>query len=166
MKNEITRAILDKAEHRQNPISQDLLDVHSNYDSNKACLTSVGGNFQQWFYVVSSIMDVYGDNLEEYYERRRQNPADELSKKPLTAREILVENFFLPFFATFIREVKGDGITIMATEDLARSLAEMKVTTTSSGVYELHRMSNSNYIKFRSLFVENLMNNELWQRNF
>ena len=31
---------------------------------------------------------------------------------------------------------------------------------------ELHRMTNSNYIKFRSLFVENLMNNELWQRNF
>ena len=142
-----------------------MLDIHANYETSKASLTSVGGHFQQWFYVVSAIFDVYGDDLEDYYDRLRENPSDELSKKAFTVRELLVEQHFLTFFATYLRELKGDGITIMASDDMARALSEMKVTTTNSGVYELHRMNKENYIKFRDLFVERQMQSALWTRN-
>jgi len=49
----------------------------------------------------------------------------------LTARELLIEQFFLPFFITYLRDLKIDAFTIMATPELAAILAEMKVGVTA-----------------------------------
>jgi hypothetical protein len=36
-------------------------------------------------------MDIYGDNLNEFYRRRQANPTEESSKKAFSARELLIE---------------------------------------------------------------------------
>lgn len=42
-------------------------------------------------------MQLYEDNLADYYTRKNANPNAEESKKPLNPRELLIESFFLPF---------------------------------------------------------------------
>lgn len=86
-------------------------------------------------------MEIYGDNLNEFYRRRQANPTDEQSKKALTARELLIEQFFLPFFVTYLRDLKIDAFTIMATPELAAILAEMKVGVTALGQYDLAKIT-------------------------
>jgi hypothetical protein len=104
MRAEILKFIVLKGEWKQPSINTELLDLHSNYESSKNTLTNIGGQFQQLYYVVSQILDIYGDDLSELYKRRQLNPADDLSKKALNARELMVEQFFLPFLIYYLRD--------------------------------------------------------------
>jgi len=90
------------------------MDLNANFGDDKRVLTSYGGHFQQLYYVVSAIYDMYGDDLEDFFHRKGTNPTDENSKKPLTARELLVEQFFLPFLVQYMRDNKMEAFTFMA----------------------------------------------------
>jgi hypothetical protein len=68
-------------------------------------------------------------------------PTDEHSKKALTARELLVEQFFLPFIVTYLRDMKSESFTILATNEMATALLDMKVNVSSHGHYELNKLS-------------------------
>jgi len=39
------------------------MDLNANFGDDKRVLTSYGGHFQQLYYVVSAIYDMYGDDL-------------------------------------------------------------------------------------------------------
>lgn len=83
----------------------------------------------------------------------------------INARELLIEQFFLPFFVTYLRDMKQESFTVMASPELAAVLAEMKVGVTAFGHYEMWKLSKEQYIKFRYHFIENRMNNQLWIDN-
>lgn len=53
----------------------------------------------------------------------------------------------------------------MASPEMAAALAEMKVGVTALGHYELWKLNKEQYIKFRYIFVENRMHNQLWVDN-
>ena len=46
MRAEIVKFVIDKAEQKQPSFNTELVDLHSNYDSQKLTLTNIGGQFQ------------------------------------------------------------------------------------------------------------------------
>ena len=91
LKAEILKLIVDKGEIRGPAAIYELLDIHQNFESHKLVLTGLGGQVQQLYYVLNSIFEIYGDDLTSFHSRRQANPNDELSKKALNARELLIE---------------------------------------------------------------------------
>lgn len=67
MKAEIMKFVVDKHETRAPATNYELLDLHQNYDTNKNYLTTIGGQLQQMYYVISSIMELWGDDLSQLY---------------------------------------------------------------------------------------------------
>jgi len=50
------------------------VDIHANYDSTKQAQTAIGGFFQQFYYVIAAVLEHYGDDLSDYYQRRQNDP--------------------------------------------------------------------------------------------
>lgn len=164
LKKEILDNIVYKGDLKSPSTNFELMDLHGNFEDKKT-LTTYGGHFQQLYYVVSSIFEIYGDDLTEFYERRKSNPSDDTSKKAMNARELLVEQFFLPFLVSYLRDSKMEAFSIMATPALAKVMAELKVSVHDKGHYELAKMSKEAYIHFRYHFLENRMGYDNWKIN-
>jgi len=165
MKNEIMKFVVDRAEFKTPSFHSELLDLHSNYDANKNTLTHIGGFYQQLYLMVSAIFEQYGDDLKDFYDRRRDLPENELNKKAQTARELVVEQHFLPFLCTYFRDSKCDSFTMMATPEMAAFMQENKVTVSGQGHYELNKVSKEVYLKFRHMFIEERMCSKAWLAN-
>ena len=54
---------------------------------------------------------------------------------------------------------------MVATDEMVKVLAEMKVPTTSAGNYDLTKLTREQYIKFRYFFVERMMDHPVWVKN-
>lgn len=80
LRAEIFKHIVDKGEQRYPSTNYELADLHANY-TEKLLLTTLGGHFQQLYYVVAAVLAKYGDNLDQYYARKQANPSDDQSKK-------------------------------------------------------------------------------------
>ena len=52
-----------------------------------------------------------------------------------------MEQFFLPFIVTYLRDMKSEAFTILATNEMATALLDMKVNVSSHGHYELNKLS-------------------------
>lgn len=91
LKEEIFKIIVDKGDVKSPSTHYELLDLHSNYVE-KPVLTTYGGHFQQLYYIVCAIMEIWDEeSLKELYSRKSANPTSEECKKALNPRELLVE---------------------------------------------------------------------------
>lgn len=90
--------------------SEMLLDTHGCYEKGKPYLGALGGTIQQWYYVISAIRRIYNTpgDLLDYFSRVRKDPTSANAKKALAPRELLLEQFFLPFMIVAIKELKTD----------------------------------------------------------
>lgn len=79
------------------------------------------------YYVISSIFELYGDDLQSFYKRKLEKPTDVDSRKALTVRELLIEQFFLPWLTMYFRDTKCEGFTMMASQEMHAVMQEMKV---------------------------------------
>lgn len=165
LKQEILKCIVDRGEAKGPSINFELMDLHGNYNQDKNVLTALGGHFQQLYYVVSSVFEVFGDDLSGFYQRRSANPTEDASKKALTARELMIEQFFLPFVVQYLRDTKCEGLSFMATPEFGAAMAEMKIVIGEKGHYDLAKLTKEQWIKFRYHFIENRMGNKLWNEN-
>jgi len=68
------------------------------------------------YYVVCSILEKFGDDLAAFYQRRKNAPTDKDSQKAFTVRELLIEEFFLPFLTLYLRDSKCEAYTFMPNE--------------------------------------------------
>lgn len=134
------KEVYNKGDSKNPSTHFELMDLHANYQD-KLTLTNIGGHFQQLYYVVCSIFELYGDDLSEMYKRRKDDPKSEDSKKAMTARELLVEQFFLPFLATYLRDNKVEAFTFMCTPEMQQHMQDMKVLTHNAGHYDLAKMN-------------------------
>lgn len=163
LKAEILKCIVDRGEGK-NAVNSELTDLHGNYQD-KNVLTCFGGHFQQLYYVVAAIFESMPDDLSDFYKRRAANPTDEQSKKALTVRELMVEQFFLPFIVQYFRDTKCEGVSFMATAEFAAAMAEAKIVPGEKGHYDMAKLSKEQWIKFRYHFIEERMCNPIWQAN-
>lgn len=100
-----------------------------------------------------------------FFSRKLANPTDDASKKALTARELMIEQFFLPFIVNYLRDQKSEGTSFMATPEMNEALTEMKVTVNNLGSFELFKMTKEQYLKFRYHFIEKRAYNPIWSVN-
>jgi len=78
----------------------------------------------------------------------------------------MVEQFFLPFLVTYLRDQKSEGTSFMATPEMDEALKELKIVVNSTnGAFELNKMTKEQYIKFRYHFVERRAENPSWEAN-
>lgn len=165
LKDEICKVVYDRGELKNNSINFELMDLHQNYNNEKNVLTTYGGHFQQLYYVVCSVMEMYEDDLTAYYKRRQENPNDELNKKAQTPRELMVEQFFLPFLAQYFRDTKMEAFTFMSTQKMQELMTEAKVNMHNNGHFDLAKMNKEQYMKFRNYFIEERMFNPILLQN-
>ena len=68
MRDEIRRLLIDKGQVC-NPVNQtELMEIHGCYEKGKQYLGALGGQLQQLYYVVNSILKLYDErNLVDYY---------------------------------------------------------------------------------------------------
>ena len=86
---EIISNVFNKGEIRNPSTNFELVDIHANYDSTKQAQTAIGGFFQQFYYVIAAILEHYGDDLSDYYQRRQDDPQGVNAAK--TVRELMIE---------------------------------------------------------------------------
>jgi hypothetical protein len=123
----------------------------------------LGGHFQQIYFVVAAIFEMYDTDLSAYYKKKQDNPADVV--KANTPIELLLEQYFMPFLVNYIRDVRVDAISIVATPEAVDMLNEFKIGTAQGGFYELAKLTKEQYIRFRNLFCEQRLCKPEWVAN-
>ena len=128
---------------------------------------ALGGQLQQLYYVVNAIIKLFPNDsdLQSYYNKLAEDPKQEAVKHPNTPRELLLENFFVPFLLTSIKELKCDHMQLLITPQLDALISTFKLPKTSSDLIDFARMNNEQYIAFRHAFVEERLYNETYRKN-
>jgi len=118
------------------------------------------------YWICAAILDdTTQADLVPLFQRKQTNPADKEANKATNVKELMVEQYFLPFLVSHLRDQKTEGYSIMATEEMTAKLAEMKINVTPQGHYELNKLSKEHYIKFRHHFIEQKGYNKSWMAN-
>lgn len=132
MSNEIRRLLIDKGSVVSPVVNQDLLDIHGCYQRGNQFLGALGGQLQQMYYVVNAIFQKYDERrLESYYKKLAEDPKQDSLKNASSPRELVLENYFLPFFLTSMKELKSDSLSFLITPQLDALLSSFKLPTNS-----------------------------------
>lgn len=107
-------------------------------------------------------MEHYGDDLSDFYQRRQDDP--EGNNAARTVRELMIEQFFLPFLVQHLRDSKCEAYTFMTNRKMSEFMHEMKISE-KGGVYDLSKLTKEQYVQFRYHFVEARMYDDLWLSN-
>ena len=78
---------------------------------------ALGGQLQQLYYVVNALIKLFPgeSDLQSYYSKLNEDPKAEALKNPRNPRELLLENFFVPFLLTSIKELKCEHMQFLIT---------------------------------------------------
>lgn len=156
------KQIVDKGEVRNPSANFELLDLHGNYEA-KMNITTYGGHFQQLYYIVAAIMDLYEADLAKYYARRQAKPEE--PNRATNPIELVLEQFFVPFLVNYLKEIKQESFTFMASAESLILLESFKIAVSANGFFELAKMTKEQYVRFRNLFVEERLNNAVYLKN-
>lgn len=77
MENEIKKYMIEKGGVVVSGVASEmLLDIHGCYEKGKPYLGAIGGQIQQWYYIVAAINEIYSkpEDLAEYFNRVRKDP--------------------------------------------------------------------------------------------
>lgn len=112
MTDEIRRILVDKSKVENPAVNADLLEIHGNWQRGQQFIGAIGGQIMQLYYVVNAIMKLFPaeESLKEYYKKMAEDPKQESVKEPQNPRELVMEQFFVPFLLTAIKELKCDAI--------------------------------------------------------
>jgi hypothetical protein len=124
--------------------SEMLLDTHGCYEKGKPYIGALGGTIQQWYYVISAINRIYNTpgDLLDYYSRVRKDPTGANAKKAMAPRELLLEQFFLPFIVVAVKELKTDFLQIINSAHSQKLLDSFKIAVPpNSAGYDLSKLN-------------------------
>ena len=94
-----------------------------------------------------------------------EDPKQDALKNPRTPRELLLENFFLPFMCQMIKDLKCDEIRYLISPELDALIQTFKLPKTSSDFLDFTKMNSEQYIAFKHAFVEERMYNPIFKAN-
>lgn len=98
MRDEIRRLLIDKGQVVSPVVNNELMEIHGCYEKGKQFLGALGGQIQQLYYVINAILKIYDERtLVDYHQKLAEDPKQDALKNPRNPRELLLENFFLPF---------------------------------------------------------------------
>ena len=165
MRDEVRRLLIDKGAVMNPVASTELLDINGCYEK-KQFLGSLGGQIQQLYYVVNAILKQFPeDSLRDYYDKLAEDPKQEALKNPRSPRELLLENHFLPWFITTIKELKCEHLQFLITPELEKVFGGWKLPRNGADGLDFTRINNEQYIQFRHAIVEERMFNPTYKSN-
>ena len=167
LQQEIRKMLIDKGTVISPAFGAELLDIHGCYEKGKQFLGALGGEIQQIYFVINAIVTKFAktSDLAEYFARVAEDPKQESLKHAKTPRELLLENFFLPFMLTFLKELKHDDIKFLITPELDALISSFKLPKNAQDTIDFTRMNNEQYIAFRHAFVEERMYHPIYKKN-
>ena len=74
-------------------------------------ITTYGGHFQQLYYIIAAIMDLYEADLAKYYARRQAKPEE--PNRATNPIELVLEQFFVPFLVNYLKEIKQESFIVI-----------------------------------------------------
>lgn len=116
-------------------------------------LHTLGGHFQQIYYVVAAIKELFENDISSYYHRKQENPGD--CNKATSPIELLLEEYFVPFCVSFLKDLRSECLSIVATDAMAEMLEKFEIKVNAQGgFFELAKMNKEQYLRFRNLFID------------
>lgn len=103
--------------------------------------------------------------LIDYYYKLSEDPKNEALKNPRHPRELLLENFFVPFLVTAIKELKCEEMKYFITPELDALVQTFKLPRNSVDCLDFTRLSTDQYLAFRHAFVDQRMFNPTFIAN-
>lgn len=168
MENEIKKFMIDKGGVCVSGIASEvLLDANGCYEKAKPFLAALGGQIQQWYYVVSAINQVYSDEDPRLFSLRvAANPTAPEAKKAMTPKELTMDQFLVPFLLIALKELKTEYIQLVNTPYTQKMCDQFKVSIPASNMgYDLSKLNKDQYLQFRHVFVEKCMYHETFIKN-
>lgn len=141
MLDEINKFMVDKGANCVSGIASEiLLDVHGCYEK-RPFLGALGGQIQQWYYVINAISELYAnEDLRPFYKNLEQDPKS--VTKANTPRELIMDQFMVPFLLLAIKELKPDFIQLVNTPQTQKMCEMFRIPMPSSGNgYDLSRLT-------------------------
>ena len=169
LRAQINKHIIDKGEPKTGVANEPLLDIYGNYERTSAnkFLAGIGGQLQQLYYVIEAMYEIYPESdLNEHFVKKREDPKAEAVSKANTPRELLMEQFFVPFMLGFLKELKCDFIQFMIPPKLQQIIDTLKVNRNpQTDALDFTRLNDKDYYAFRHAFVEQKLFYETYQNN-
>ena len=111
----------------------------------------------QLYFVVASIFERHGQEIQLYYERIQASPKD---VSPCTPIELMLEQNFVPFLLRYIDS--RQHLSVIASNQVAEMLESWGIRPTEDESYDLTNLTQEQYLHFRSEFVEERNHNQSW----
>ncbi len=144
MRDEIRRLLIDKAACVSPVVNTELLEIHGCYEKGKQFQGALGGQLQQLYYVVNAVFKLFPNDellLKDFYAKMADDPKNESLKNPSHPRELLLENFFLPWIMTAIKELKCDHLQFLITPKLDALISTFKLPKTANDTLDFAKMT-------------------------
>ena len=169
MRAQINRHIIDKGQVLSNVAAEPLLDIYGSYEKTTSSkfFAAIGGQLQQIYYVIDALFQIYPEaDLQEHFQKRQEDPKAEAVQKANNPRELLMEQFFVPFMLNCLKELKAEYLHFMIPPKLQAIIELMKLPKApNSDTYDFSRMKDSEYFQFRHAFVEEKLFYETYRSN-
>jgi len=94
-----------------------------------------------------------------------EDPKQDSLKQPRNPRELLLEQHFLPWFATTLKELKCDHLTLFIHPRFEAVIQSLKVPKNSHDQPDFTRLNMEQYLQFRNAFIEERMFNDVFRAN-
>ena len=168
MRDEIRRLLIDKGSCVNPVANTELLEIHGCFEKGKQFQGALGGQLQQLYYVINAVFKLFPNDdilLKDYYAKMAEDPKNESIKNPSHPRELLLENFFLPWIMTAIKELKCDHLQFLISAKLDSLIQSFKLPKTPQDSIDFTKMTTEQYFAFRHAFVEERMFNDVYRAN-
>lgn len=126
-------------------------------------------------------MEMYESDLVDYYDRARADPTDPTLKSPSNPRELMIDQFFLPFMITYLKDLKCDTINMLKAPEMNDLIESFKVkqkkkrrakpgedagpTEPVNPEVDLTKLKEEQHLAFRSAFCEEKLFDENLNKN-
>ena len=130
MRAQINKHIIDKGVVVQGVTSEPLLDIYGSYERSGSTkfFGAIGGQLQQLYYVIEAMFKLYPESdLNDHFAKKQEDPKAESVQKATNPRELLMEEFFVPFMLSYIKELKCEYIQFMIPPKLQTIVDLLKV---------------------------------------
>ena len=101
----------------------------------------------------------------DLYSKIAEDPKQDGVKNPRNPQELLLEQFWVPFFLTALKELKCDNLQLLMHPTLEALVLSFKLPKNSSENFDFTKMSTEQYYQFRHVFVEERMYDTVFAGN-
>ena len=101
----------------------------------------------------------------EFFQKAAEDPKQDAIKNPKHPRELCLENFWIPFMVTYIKELKCEYLQFLIPPEVDQLISSWRLPRNAHDNLDFSRLTAQQYIAFRHAFVEQRMYNPTYVAN-